>query len=85
MIVKVKIADRTAAETALREQVVPGVSGAPGFIAGYWLNISGDKGMGISVFESEEAAQAVAGQDQPPPSSAVTIDSIEVGEVIASA
>lgn len=85
VVVKVTIADRNAAEGALREQVVPGVSGAPGFIAGYWVNISGDKGISMSVFESEEAAKAVAENDLPTAPVGVTIDSVEVGEVVANA
>jgi hypothetical protein len=37
-----------------------------------------------NVFESEAAAQAVASQEQPPDAT-VTVDSVEVGEIVASA
>jgi hypothetical protein len=85
VLVKVTIADREAAQKGLDEQVVPGVSGAPGFVAGYWLHLSGGKGASVLVFESEQAAQAFAGQFQPPSDAPVTMDSIEVAEVVASA
>ncbi len=43
-------------------------------------------GTSMVVFESEEAAQGMAGQLQEmPPSEAVAIDSVEVREVVASA
>jgi hypothetical protein len=37
------------------------------------------------VFESEEAAQAVAGQIQSPDPDAVTMEGVEVREVVANA
>jgi hypothetical protein len=85
VVTRVTINDRPAAEAFLREQLVPKISGAPGFVAGYWMNIGGDKGSSVWVFESEEAAQAAASQDRPPEGGPVTIDSIEVGEVVAHA
>ena len=36
VVVTVTISDHETAESHLREQVVPGVSQAPGFVAGYW-------------------------------------------------
>jgi hypothetical protein len=84
IVLQVTINEREAATTALKEQVVPRVSGAPGFVAGYWIDLSGDRGTSVSVFESEDAAQALAGQIQPP-GDFVTFDSVEVGEVVASA
>jgi heme-degrading monooxygenase HmoA len=85
VVVKVTINELEAAEALLQEQVVPRVSQAPGFVAGYWTR-SDDKTNGLSViaFESEDAARAAAEQ-MPPPSDAVNVDSIEVREVVASA
>jgi hypothetical protein len=38
VVVRVNIKDNSgAAETRLREEVVPRVSQAPGFVAGYWM------------------------------------------------
>ncbi len=36
IVVRVTINDLEAAESTLREQVVPAASQAPGFVAGYW-------------------------------------------------
>jgi hypothetical protein len=86
VVVKVKILDRDAATARLNDQVVPQVSGAPGFVAGQWVNLGGDQGVGIMSFESEEQANAVACQIRGSENEgAVTFDSIEVGEVAARA
>ena len=84
IVVRVTINDPEAGERMLREQVVPRVSGAPGFVAGYWTRRD-DSGMSMLVFESEEAAQAVAGQLESPDSDAVTMEGVEVREVVAHA
>jgi hypothetical protein len=83
IVVNVSIGDRQAAQGELREQVVPRISAAPGFVAGYWVQLENDKGTSIAVFESEEAARGFASGIQPP--SAVTLDSVQVGEVVAHA
>ena len=57
--VKVSIVDRERAESQLREQIVPMVSQAPGFVAGYWLEAQDGKGASFVVFESEEHANAM--------------------------
>lgn len=84
VVVNVTIHDPEAAQGALRERVVPMVSGAPGFVAGYWMSRGEGKGQSFAVFESEEAARAVAGQVQSP-GEFVTIESVDVEEVVASA
>jgi heme-degrading monooxygenase HmoA len=83
VFVTVTVEDLEAAQANLRADVVPRVSQAPGFIAGYWLAPEGDRGNSIVVFESEEAARSAAEMLQPPPQ--VTIESIEIREVIAHA
>ena len=86
VIVSVTIKDGEQATTYLRNEVVPRVKQAPGFVAGYWVRIEGgDKGRGTVVFESEDAARAVAGQITQAPGEAVTLDSVDVGEVVESA
>ena len=84
VVVNVTINDRDAATSSLREDVVPRVSGAPGFKAGYWIGLEGGKGTSIIVFDSEDAARGAASQIQPP-GDFVTFDSVEVGEVVANA
>ena len=89
VVVRVTLNDREKATTFLREQIVPQVSQAPGLVNAYWTR-SDDGGNGASmiVFESEEAAKAMAeriGGGDGPPDEAATIESIEVREVVASA
>jgi hypothetical protein len=84
VVLNVTVNDRDAATAALRDQVVPSVSGSPGFVAGYWVGLPGGRGTSVVVFESEEAATTAAAQAQPP-GEFVTFDSVEVGEVVASA
>jgi hypothetical protein len=85
VVFNVTIPDQPAAEAELRE-LVPRVSSAPGFVAAYWVALAGGKGVSIAVFDSEASAQAVAGMaDAPGAPSAVTVDSIEVGTVVAHA
>ena len=84
LVVQSTLNDPEAAVTFAREQVVPLVSGAPGLVAGYWVRLAEErKGTSIVVFESEEAARAMAEQVTPPPDGSVTADSVEVGEVVA--
>jgi hypothetical protein len=84
VVVSVTVRDRDAAENALKSEVVPRVSGTPGFVAGYWLGLGEGRGTSIIVFESEDAARAAAERIQPP-GDFVTFDSVEVGEVVAHA
>ena len=58
VVVTVTIHDQEAGERHLREQVVPGVSQAPGFVTGYWTR-KDDSGLAMVVFESEEAASGM--------------------------
>jgi hypothetical protein len=71
----------------LTTQVVPRVSQAPGFVTGHWTR-SDDNSNGLSliVFESEEGARGVAEMIQSQgPGEGVTLDGVEVREVVASA
>jgi hypothetical protein len=85
VVTKVRIADREKAEKFLTEQVIPGVSQAPGFVSGNWANFGGDRGTSMTVYESEEAANQAVEQFDPPPADVVTIESMEVGEVVGQA
>jgi hypothetical protein len=85
VIASVTINDAEAATENLRNEIVPRVKQAPGFVAGYWVRIEGGNGRGTIVFESEDAARAVAEQVAANPGDAVSIDSIDIGEVVESA
>ena len=85
VLVRANIKDSEQAESFLKSEVVPNVSQAPGFVAGYWVRRSESEGNSVLVFESEDAAKAVADNIQDPPIDAVELDSVVVGEVVASA
>jgi hypothetical protein len=76
--------DPTEATTHLREEIVPRISQLPGFVGGYWVRLEGDnQGRAVIVFESEDAARGAKDKIQPAPG--VTLDSVDVGEVVAKA
>ena len=84
VVVRVTINDREAAESTLREQVVPQVSQAPGFVAGYWTR-KDDAGLSMVIFESEEAANGMSERIPSVVPDTVTLEDIEVREVTAHA
>jgi hypothetical protein len=84
VVVTVTISDHEVAESHLRENVVPGVSEAPGFVAGYWTR-KDDSGVAMVIFESEDAAQAMSERVPSMVPDVVTLKDIEVREVVAHA
>jgi hypothetical protein len=84
VIVEVAVSDREAAQSALSEQVVPGVSQSPGFVAGYWTR-KGSAGLSMVIFESEEAAQAASERVRAMVPASVKLENVEVREVVAHA
>lgn len=84
VVVRVTVSNAEAAVAALREQVVPQVSQAPGFVAGYWTR-KDDAGLSMIVFESEEAAQAASERIPGAVPEGVTLENVEVREVVAHA
>jgi hypothetical protein len=88
LVVRTSIGDSETALKELNERVVPGASGAPGFVVGHWtLSDDGSNGLSMLVFETEDAARAMAdrvrGADWMPQT--VTLESAEVREVVANA
>jgi hypothetical protein len=82
VVTSVTVRDREGAAEALKE-MVPRVSQARGFVAGYWLSMPDGKGLSVLVFDSQDAARTVA--EQIGPGEFVDFESIEVAEVAASA
>ena len=86
VVVRVSINDVEAATRYLHERIVPGISQAPGFVTGHWVQWDdGSKGAAMMIFESEDAANQAKEMIQPPPDGSATIESAAVGEVIANA
>jgi hypothetical protein len=91
VVVRVTIHNADRTREVLNSQVVPQVSGAPGFKAGYWTWSTGAgelNGLSMIVFESEENARAAGERISAIAANApddVTFDGAEVREVVASA
>lgn len=64
----------------LRENVVPHVKGAPGFVKGTWFGDTGN-GHGVVVFESEEQAQQMASMVEASADAPVQIEDVKIYEV----
>ena len=78
VVVRVTIKDREAATQGLRDDVVPAVSQAPGFVAGYWTRREdSDKGLSMIVFESEDAANETAARIGSMAPEDVTVEDVE--------
>ncbi|HEY7693866.1 MAG TPA: hypothetical protein VH816_16130 [Gaiellaceae bacterium] len=84
VVVRVTVNDREAAEKRLHGETVPRVSQIPGVVAGYWTRSGGADGLSMVVFESEEAARAAADQVPQMVDESVTLESVEVREVVAN-
>jgi hypothetical protein len=85
VIVEVSISDAESARRELHERTVPAVSQAPGFVSGFWIDRGEGRGQSVVVFESEEAANAVAEQVGSQAPESVTVESVSVHEVVANA
>jgi hypothetical protein len=84
VVVKVTVSDTEAAEKHLHEQVVPGVSQAPGFVAGYWTR-KDNSGLAMVIFESEDAAKDMSERVPSMIPDVVTLEDVEVRNVVAHA
>ena len=84
VVLRVTITDPESSEPVLREQVVPRVSQAPGFVAGYWTRKE-NTGLSMTIWESEDAATSAGEMGRSLAPEGVTVESVEVREVIANA
>jgi heme-degrading monooxygenase HmoA len=88
VVVHVTIGDFDRGREFLQREVVPRVSQAPGFVSGYWTRSEDSRnGLSMMVFDSEDAARGAAQmvQSAAPQDEGVTLDNVEVREVVASA
>jgi hypothetical protein len=86
VVVRVRIDDFETARKHLRDEVVPSVSKAPGFTGGYWTRSEdGGNGMAMVLFESEEAARGAVDPIRSNATEGVTLESVEVREVVEHA
>ena len=90
LVVRVTIHNADRTREVLSGRVVPQVSGAPGFKTGYWTWSTGGElnGLSMIIFDSEENARAAGDRVSAIAAAArddVTLDGVEVREVVASA
>ena len=84
VVARVTINDVERAIQTLHEQVIPQVSQAPGFTAGYWTR-KDNNGLGMMIVESEEQARQLAEQVKANVPPDVTLDDVEIREVVGNA
>jgi hypothetical protein len=84
VVVRVTVSDREAADHYVREEIASAVPQAPGFVAGYWTR-KVDSGLGMAVFESEDAAETMSRWVPSMAADFVTVEDVEVREVLAHA
>jgi hypothetical protein len=84
VVVKVAVHDKSAAQAALHDKVIPQVSQAPAFVAGYWTERD-DTGMAMMVFDSEDAATGASKMIPGTIPDSVTLEDVEVREVVGHA
>lgn len=84
VVVRVTINDPETAVDALQNQTIPQVKQAPGFHAGYWTRL-GNSGLSMVMLESEEAAKIGADMVRSSAPAGITVEDVEVREVVASA
>lgn len=85
VVVHVDITDPDGARQALENEVLPMVSSAPGFVAAYWLAPEDGRGTSFVVFDSEEAATAMAERARTMTEAPAAVTEARVKEVIAHA
>ena len=69
----------------LTKNIVPMVSSAPGFVAGYWLEPVSDTGLSVVIFQDEAAAKAAAPPVGADMGEGVTIETVEFRAVLGNA
>jgi hypothetical protein len=74
------------ARQGLMQRVLPEVKSTPGLVGGYWFEPVEHRGSSVVLWQTKEHAEAVAARLQvgTHPAPPVTIEQIEVREVIAT-
>lgn len=82
VIVRSTLNDFEQAMSSLREVLIPRIQQMPGLVSAQWVRLTEDAGASMVTFETREAAHAFTETLQESPPLGVTLDSVEVGEVV---
>ena len=87
VVVRSTLHDFDRARKTLVEEGIPRLQQSPGFVNAQWVRLDESTGTSMLTFESEEAARAAADmlRSNPPGGDAITINSVEIGEVVGRA
>jgi hypothetical protein len=80
-LVNLTIDPAHAAAAALMNDILPEITSAPGFVAGYWLEPAEGRGFSVILFDTEEQAVQSMAQTSSWSVPGVTIDDAEVRRV----
>jgi hypothetical protein len=73
-----------AAATALMNDIMPKVTSAPGYTAGYWLEPDDGRGFSVLLFDTEEQATQLAEATSGWSAPGVSVTDVEIRRVAVS-
>jgi hypothetical protein len=87
VVVRSTLHDANKAIKILRDEGIRRLTQAPGFVSAQWVRLDEQTGTSMLTFETEDAARAAAEllKANPPAGDAITINSVEIGEVVERA
>jgi hypothetical protein len=87
VVVRSTLHNFTEARKILRDEGIPRLTQAPGFVSAQWVKLDDQTGTSMLTFETEDAARAAAEllKANPPAGDAITINSVDIGEVVERA
>jgi hypothetical protein len=84
VVVRSTLHDFEQAQKFLKDEGAPRIAQAPGFVSAQWVRLDESTGTSMLTFDSEETARAAAEmlRANPPGGDAITINTVEIGEVV---
>ena len=84
VVVRSTLHDFEKARKFLKDEGAPRIAQAPGFVSAQWVRLDESTGTSMLTFDSEETARAAAEmlRANPPGGDAITINTVEIGEVV---
>jgi hypothetical protein len=82
--VQIEPSQAPAAAAALMDDILPKITSAPGFAAGYWLEPADGQGFSILLFDTEEQTRQAAHSTTSWPAPEVSIEGVEIRRAAVS-